>query len=102
MSAAQKGLLTERRAKKLLIELGYEIDYKIRSRFNPNKDFFHIFDILAIKKKDFVGVQVKTNVSDFYTARKEMKAWKVKYSPPFRMELWLWLGAKGGWRKEEI
>lgn len=98
-----KGQRYERKARHILEDEGYLTDFKIRSRYASN-DFFEVFDIFAISKKDLKLVQVKTNISDFYKARKEVARWILKHDFEkigINFEVWLREPRKP-WRREII
>jgi len=93
-----KGNRYEKEARDLLIEEGYLVDRKNWSRY-ASKDFFTLFDILAIGKHTRL-IQVKTNASDFYKARKEIGMWLSENTiKGISFEVWLREPRKA-WRKE--
>lgn len=92
-----KGSRAEALARSNLRADGWLVDFKIRSRF-ASPDLFGVFDLIAIKDERVLFVQVKTNVSHFYTARKEIAEWMQLNNLEFYPEVWLYLGKKDGWR----
>lgn len=76
VNKTNKGNRYELEARKILAKEGYLVEKKNTSRWESN-DFWNQFDILAIHPQ--IGhvrlVQVKTNKSDFYKARKEIREW---------------------------
>lgn len=54
-----KGRNNELKAKKLLEAAGYAVERRIRGRFT--RDFYNLFDLLAVRGKDMRFVQVKSN-----------------------------------------
>jgi len=99
-----KGQRTERKARDLLESLGYITDVKNWSRYQA-KDFFNMFDIIAILGSVVRLIQIKSNASDFYKARKEIKAWVKEKNIKVPCEIWLYEGKKDRqdkWRIEEL
>jgi len=103
MTKVQKGKKIEAYAREDLRNLGYLVEIKNYSRFQP-KDFYNLFDILAIIGSTTKLIQIKSNVSHFYQARKEIKEWKKSNHIKIPCEVWLWISrAKkiNEWRIEE-
>jgi hypothetical protein len=75
MNRRSKGKYYEKKARDLLKEQGFLCETKNYSRFQ-GQDFFSLFDILAVGKYTRL-IQVKTNASHFYKARKDIKQWIV-------------------------
>ena len=103
MNKSAKGQRYEREARHLLEDDGYLTEFKIRSRYASN-DFFKMFDVLAIKGNEVRLIQVKTNASDFYKARKEIAEWILDNNfekSTTKFEVWLREPRKD-WRKEII
>lgn len=73
VNKTNKGNRIELEARKLLQAEGYLVDRKNYSRWASN-DFFCLFDILAIGKKTRL-IQIKSNATHFYKARKEISEW---------------------------
>lgn len=96
----QKGNRNELAACKLLQDDGYLTERKNHAKF-CSPDFFGMFDILAIKKNKTLLVQIKSNPSDFYKARKEIKQWIKTNKIKIPCEIWLKVNNKP-WRKEII
>jgi len=94
-----KGRRVENIARDKLKTQGYLVDKKVRTRFS-SPDFFGAFDLLAIKGNKVKFVQVKSNPSDFYKARKELKEWLKMYNLFINAELWLYFERE--WRIEKI
>ena len=100
MSRVSKGKTYERLARKLLASQGFLCETKNYSRFQ-GQDFYNLFDILAIGKYTRL-IQVKTNVSHFYKARKDIKEWiNIKDIQGISFEVWLKEPRKE-WRVEII
>lgn len=100
MSKRSKGKFYELQAKKLLLSEGFLVDVK---NFSPyaSQDFFRLFDILAVGP-DTKLIQVKTNASDFYKARKDIKNWiTINKIKNLSCEVWLREPRKD-WRREVI
>jgi hypothetical protein len=98
MNTVAKGRRIEKLARDKLIKDGWLVEHKSRSMFQ-SPDFWELFDIIAIKKNKMRLVQVKSNISGFYTARKEIKKWIAENDITFPCEIWLYLG-RGKWRNE--
>ena len=95
----KKGKYFEKKCRDQLKADGYLVDFKPNTRFCSN-DFFYLFDVLAIKENEVRLIQVKSNLSHFYTARKEIREWRIKNNIKVQCEVWL---AKDKlWRKEII
>jgi len=67
-----KGKRAEREFEKYCQMLGYETWKPAWQRYG-SKDIFNLADIIAIDKETVLFIQVKTNMSDFYKARKQAK-----------------------------
>lgn len=99
-----KGRKVENIARDELKKEGWLIDKKVRTRFS-SPDFFGQFDLLAIKSEITRYVQIKSNKSDFYTAKREIKKWMIENNLFINAEVWLYLGKKDKqhqWRQEII
>ena len=70
MNKHAKGTHYELVARKLLESQGYLCEKKNYNRW-ASKDFYNLFDILAIGENTRL-IQIKTNISDFYKARKDI------------------------------
>lgn len=96
-----KGRKIELEARKILEKEGYLVEKKNASRWQSD-DFWEMFDLLAIKSNDFRLIQIKSNPSDFYKARKEIKKWIEKHNiRGISYEIWLREPYKD-WRKETL
>lgn len=96
-----KGSRIELEARKLLEGTGYLVDKKNASRWQSD-DFYGLFDLLAIKSNDVRLIQIKSNKSDFYKARKEIKTWHKDHKiKGISFEIWLREPRKD-WLKEFI
>jgi len=100
MNTYQKGNRRELEARKILESQGYLVDRKNRSKY-ASPDLFGMFDLLAIRACEVLLVQVKSNKSDFYKARKEIRAWKEQTGTTVQCQLWLKENNKD-WRTEVI
>ena len=93
-----KGRRIELEARKLLEADGYLVEKKNASRWQSD-DFWEMFDLVAIKSHDVRFIQIKSNPSDFYKARKEIDLWVQKYKiEGISFEVWLREPRKQ-WRK---
>lgn len=84
-----KGKNAEAKAKELLLKFGYLVEKKPNVQFQ-SKDFYRMFDLLAIKGSVVKFVQVKSNKSDFYTARIKISKWLKDYQLSINCEIWLY------------
>jgi len=96
MNKHAKGARVENIAKKRLVAEGFIVDKKNWSRF-ASKDIFGLWDLIAVKDNGsrLMLIQVKSNESDFYTARKQIKEWQPLENLVYlgiECELWLWQG----------
>lgn len=73
MSKRSKGKYYEKQAREKLKKEGFFCETKNYSRFQ-GQDFFNLFDILAVGPYTRL-IQVKTNASHFYKARKDIAKW---------------------------
>ena len=100
MSKHSKGTHYELEARKLLEAEGFFCEKKNYNRW-ASKDFYGQFDILAIGKYTRL-IQIKTNISDFYKARKSIAFWLVgKIINNVVFEVWVREPRKE-WRIETI
>jgi hypothetical protein len=100
----RKGKLAERKYRKQLESLGYLTEVKNYSRF-ASEDLYGIFDIMGIMGSALLLAQVKSNLSDFYKARKEVAAWKKENGIKHTCQVVLYEGIRDKqeqWRIEEI
>lgn len=88
MNRRAKGKRNEAKARKLLQDLGFVVDFKQANMFG-SQDFFELYDIMALKKKELWMIQVKSNRSDMYSAKKPIKEFIQKYNPPFKSAIML-------------
>jgi len=100
MNTYAKGNRREREARKILESQGWLVDRKNRSKY-ASPDLFGCFDLIAIKQNQTLLVQVKSNRSDFYKARKQIAGWKQTHSVTIQCQLWLKENNKE-WRIENI
>lgn len=100
VNKTNKGNRIELEARKMLKEEGYLVDKKNYSRWESN-DFFGLFDILAIGK-DTRLIQIKSNPTDFYKARRQIGLWMDKNKiKDVSCEVWLREPRKA-WRQEKV
>lgn len=90
MNKRSKGNRNELLARRILQESGYLVEKKNTSRWQGN-DFWGLFDILAIHPTAATRlIQIKSNLSDFYKARKEIVKWKEENNiTNISLEVWL-------------
>jgi len=87
----QKGKRCEKAAKDLLEEDGYLVEKKNASRWCSD-DLWKTFDLIALKRdgSEIRLIQVKSNITHFYKARKEVAQWAIDESVSgISMEVWL-------------
>ena len=105
MNTTAKGNRVEALAKKLLVKDGWLVETKnkpnFRVRTNATQDFWNEFDLLAIRGSETRLVQVKSNPSGFYTARKQIRKWVTDNNIKIKCEVWLYIG-RNKWRQESI
>lgn len=89
MNSRAKGRRNENRARDLLIEEGWEVERPNFTRFG-NKDFFNLWDLVAVKEGKTRWVQVKTNKMPSPSYRKELAA----FQGCGTKELWIWYDRK--------
>jgi hypothetical protein len=66
-----------------------------------SKDFYGWFDILAIGPSTRL-IQIKSNINDFYTARKHISQWLLEHPiKDVTFEIWL-KEARKPWRCEKM
>lgn len=100
MNKHAKGNRVELAARKLLESEGYLVEKKNYSRF-ADKDFWNMYDIIAIKRdgSEIRLIQVKSNINDFYTAKKKVEDWVILNEVSnISCEVWLKENRKP-WRK---
>jgi len=88
MSTHSKGYRRERQCREELEKDGYLTDIKNWSKFST-KDFYNMFDVVAVKGDEVLWVQVKSNKSGFYSARKEIQLWLEENNLAIRCQVWL-------------
>lgn len=88
MNTYSKGNRRERECMNILIADGWLVDRKNRTKFQSN-DFFEMFDIVALRGNTVKFIQVKSNISHFYSARKSIKKWVKNNKVSVPCELWL-------------
>jgi len=103
VNKTSKGNRAELEARKMLVNEGFLVEKKNSSRWQSN-DFWGMFDILAIHPRDGIVrlVQIKTNASDFYKARKHVRDWVLGnevFALNVDCEVWLREPRKE-WRKD--
>lgn len=84
-----KGRRIELEARKELEAEGYLVDKKNSSRWQSD-DFFGLFDLLAIGKEIRL-IQIKSDRSDFYKARRAIGLWRddIELNKCVKTEVWL-------------
>ena len=95
-----KGRRIELKARKLLESLGYLVEKKNTNRWE-SPDFYGMFDLMAIMSGTTRLIQIKSNPTDFYKARKEIKEWVKENKVKVPCEIWLYEG-RNNWRMEEL
>ena len=100
MNTRTKGARVESLAKKKLEKEGWLVFKKDHTRWSPG-DFYGQFDMIATKGNTTRYIQIKSNKSDFYTARKSVAKWVKDTGVTSPCEVWLYEG-KSQWRCETI
>jgi len=100
MNKVAKGNRIELLVRKKLESVGYLVEKKNRNRYQ-SPDFWGMFDLIAIMGTVVRLIQVKSNASDFYKARKEIRTWKKVNHVQIPCEVWLWID-RNEFRVEEI
>jgi len=97
MSKLSKGKRIEREVANILRQMDYAIYKPIHTRYGA-KDIFGLFDIIAVKSKDSISkfpdlflIQVKTNKTDYYSAKGKIKRWLEEYKLPKSVGVGVWL-----------
>lgn len=88
MSTYSKGKRREKECRDWWTDRGWLVDFKSASRWRSDDMFTH-FDFVAIKNDRFVLVQVKSNKSDLYKARKKIQGWMKKNKLDLDCQVWL-------------
>ena len=73
----QKGARNQRKAKRYYENIGYEVEIVRYNKWEKQKDFFGLWDLICVGKNDVIFVQVKTNQSP----DKEWRARANKWGP---------------------
>ena len=94
MSTHSKGLRNERKCQLELERLGWRTEKKNWSKFG-GKDFWGVFDILAIKDGAVLAIQVKTNRSNKSDVRVKFNKIKEHIPASWTIQLWVWKDRKG-------
>ena len=98
-----KGNRVEKLAKEyLMTKHKFILERKPRVRFQ-SPDFYGLFDLLGFNNTHWCLVQVKSNSSDFYKARKDIKKWVELNQLPENTAIiiMLYLG-NNKWRIEQL
>lgn len=93
-----KGNRVERKCRELFEEEGWLTWKPSRAKYNSN-DAFGLFDCVLIRGGEVAFMQVKSNPSDFYTARKEIAKWHDEYKLMITVIISLY-GGDNVWRIE--
>ena len=100
MNKRAKGKYYEAKARKELIEEGWLVEFKPATMFG-SQDLYGLFDILAIRGDKTKFIQIKSNASHFYTAKKDIRKWLKETGVMHNCEVWLAIPRKG-FRKESV
>ena len=96
----KKGANRELELRKKLTDEGWLCETKNWNRY-ASKDFYGLFDILAIKDTDIRFIQVKSNKSDVYKARRNISNWLRDNNLNIRCEIW-WRENYKEWENEVV
>lgn len=88
MNKHSKGRRVELACRKVFEKAGWLTDVKNWSRWGA-KDFYNMWDFIAIRGSMVRFIQVKSNRTDMYKAKKRMKAWMEDNEIYVDSELWL-------------
>lgn len=88
MNRYAKGNRRELEARKILESQNWLVDRKNRSKY-ASPDLFGMFDLVAVRGGNVLLVQVKSNKSDYYKARKQISGWKTTYGVTLPCQIWL-------------
>jgi hypothetical protein len=100
INKSRKGSRVELLAKKILQAQGYWVEKKNISQWQ-SPDFFGWFDLLAIRGAEVRLIQIKSNLSDFYKARKDIAKFELESGFKVPLECWCYLG-RSVWRQEKV
>lgn len=100
VNTTKKGNRNQLAARKILENAGYLVESKPRTKYH-SPDFYGLFDLLAIKGKYIRLIQVKSQLSHFYTGRKNIKEWLALHKPSVICEVWVKENKKP-WRREIV
>jgi len=100
MGTVQKGTRKERELRQLFEAAGWFVDFKHRSRWQ-SPDLLGLFDFVAVKGGMVRWVQVKSDRSDYYKARKAIKGWLVDNGLDIWCEVWC-RGDREDWYGSEV
>lgn len=107
ISAKKKGDERENKVANFLKEQEYEVMVSPRTMrkvgnryFSMRNDFFELFDICAKKELITRWIQVKSHISDYYKARKEIAKFEKNCCNHEVLEIWVRKKVKGNifWR----
>lgn len=101
MSRHSKGARLEKKCRDDLKKLGWLPEYKVWSKF-AGKDFWNVFDVIAIKKGEVLTIQVKAN-----NPRKkevEIKLNRIKNHIPasWQLQIWVWKDYAKDWEIHKL
>ena len=101
----KKGNDAEDDAKEVLEAQGWIVDKRCRVKFQ-NNDYFNLFDLVALRGSAIRFIQIKTNRTHYYSARREIARWAMVNELDVFGEVWLKLVDEKGdpmaWRKSVI
>lgn len=99
MNTYTKGNRIEKLFRDMMQTYGWLTWKPSRARFNSN-DVFGLFDVVMARGSKIQMVQIKSNLSHFYHARKEIAQWVVSNHLHFSPLCALYEG-RGEWRIEQ-
>ena len=98
MDTAAKGARNEKRCEEALVKEGYAVE-KVKRVKHSRRDFFSLFDVIAIDSKRVRLVQVKSNRRTDPKTRERIRAFRCPSQ--CAKESWVFVDRKG-WKKEVI
>ncbi len=94
MGSRSKGRATVRKGKKVLEHNGWKFgEAEAKGKFREVKDMFGMFDNVAVKDRDWLMIQFKTNSRGVQKAYKQFA--KEHGSRNVHIQLWNWIDYKG-------
>lgn len=101
VNAKAKGDRIERKCKETLEDMGYWVEKPVRTKWS-RKDFFGLFDLIAIGKDTIKFIQVKTNtMKGWNNFAKGCRELLIVEEENIDCEMWCWHDNQG-WRVKRV